>query len=300
MMTPPQATMFDSLRKSIDASVNVQLSAPMQWTATIGSINVTIIQREHVYVISTMLDAFKTREQFATIDAAKRYIVECAYNVWLQLNTVFDIMSVADIAAQQSAQNAALRKQVADLQAELSERLQEQVYDKHILGRRKTAAKEHRTEFIDVEKTHGHINDVTVQTTKRTRQRPDSRRSLATAKHDNRRATAEHNIQVVQSLYEDALNAGMLQSWHLDGGVQRLRKQAFILHCIAHLQIPLVYISKALDAHYQSLHTTYKKLLNKSDEQLQKVFDAWSALNLTIEDITKHRNAQHNKQSDLA
>ena len=291
--------MFDSLRKSIDASVNVQLSAPMQWTATIGSINITIIQREHVYVISTMLDAFKTREQFATIDAAKRHIVECAYNVWLQLNTVFDIMSVADIAAQQSAQNAALRKQVADLQAELSERLQEQVYDKHILGRRKTAAKEHRTEFIDVEKTHSHINDVTVQTTKRTRQRPDSRRSLATAKCDNRRATAEHNIQVVQSLYEDALNAGVLQFWHLDGGVQRLRKQAFILHCIVHLQIPLVHISKALDAHYQSLSTTYKKLLNKSDEQLQKVFDTWPALNLTIEDIIKHRH-EHNKQSDLA
>lgn len=291
--------MFDSLRKSIDASVNVQLSAPMQWTATIGSINVTIIQREHVYVISTMLDAFKTREQFATIDAAKRHVVECAYNVWLQLNTVFDIMSVADIAAQQSAQNAALRKQVADLQAELSERLQEQVYDKHILGRRKTAAKEHRTEFIDVEKTHSHINDVTVQTTKRTRQRPDSRRSLATAKRDNRRATAEHNIQVVQSLYEDALNAGVLQFWHLDGGVQRLRKQAFILHCIVHLQIPLVHISKALDAHYQSLSTTYKKLLNKSDEQLQKVFDTWPALNLTIEDITKH-HYKHSKQSDLA
>lgn len=298
MMTP-QATMFDSLRKSIDASVNVQLSAPMQWTATIGSINVTIIQREHVYVISTMLDAFKTREQFATINAAKRHIVECAYNVWLQLNTVFDIMSVADIAAQQSVQNAALRKQVADLQAELSERLQEQVYDKHILGRQKTAAKERRTEFIDVEKTHSHINDVTVQTTKRTRQRPDSHRSLATAKHNNRRATAEHNIQVVQSLYEDALNAGVLQIWHLDGGVQRLRKQAFILHCIVHLQIPLVHISKALDANYQSLSTTYKKLLAKSDEQLQKVFDTWPALNLTIEDITKHHH-EHDKQSDLA
>lgn len=292
--------MFDSLRKSIDASVNVQLSAPMQWTATIGSINVTIIQREHVYVISTMLDAFKTREQFATIDAAKRHIVECAYNVWLQLNTVFDIMSVADIAVQQSAQNAALRKQVADLQAELSERLQEQVYDKHILGKRKTAAKEHRTEFIDVEKTHSHINDVTVQTTKRTRQRPDSRRQLAIAKRDNRRATAEHNIQVVQSLYEDALNAGVLQIWRLDGGVQRLRKQAFILHCIVHLQIPLVHISKALDAHYQSIHTIYKKLLNKSDERLQDVFDAWPELKLTVEDITKHRNEQHNKQSDLA
>lgn len=293
MMTP-QATMFDSLRKSIDASVNVQLSAPMQWTATIGSINVTIIQHEHVYVISTMLDAFKTREQFATIDAAKRHIVECAYNVWLQLNTVFDIMSVADIAAQQSAQNAALRKQVADLQAELSERLQEQVYDKHILGRRKTAAKERRTEFIDVEKTHSHINDVTVQTTKRTRQRPDSRRSLATAKRDNRRATAEHNIQVVQSLYEDALNAGVLQIWHLDGGVQRLRKQAFVLHCIVHLQIPLVHISKAIDANYQSLSTIYKKLLNKSDGQLQKVFDAWPELKLTVEDITKHCH-KHNK-----
>ena len=291
--------MFDSLRKPIDASVNVQLSAPMQWTATIGSINVTIIQREHVYVISTMLDAFKTREQFATIDAAKRHIVECAYNVWLQLNTVFDIMSVADIAAQQSAQNAALRKQVADLQVELSERLQEQVYDKHILGRRKTAAKAHRTEFIDVEKTHSYINDATVQTTKRTRQHPDSRRSLATAKRDNRCATAEHNIQVVQSLYEDALNAGVLQIWRLDGGVQRLRKQAFVLHCIVHLQIPLMHISKALDAHYQSLSTTYKKLLAKSDEQLQKVFDAWPELKLTVEDITKHRH-EHNKQSDLA
>ena len=291
--------MFDSLRKSIDASVNVQLSAPMQWTATIGSINVTIIQREHTYVISTMLDAFKTREQFATIDAAKRHIVECAYNVWLQLNTVFDIMSVADIAAQQSAQNVTLRKQVADLQAELSERLQEQVYDKHILGRRKTAAKEHRTEFIDVEKTHSHINNVTVQTTKHTRQRPDSRKSLVIAKRDNRRATAEHNIQVVQSLYEDALNAGVLQIWRLDGGVQRLRKQAFVLHCIVHLQIPLVHISKAIDANYQSLSTTYKKLLNKSDEQLQKVFDAWPELKLTVEDITKHRH-EHSKQSDLA
>lgn len=298
MMTP-QAAMFDSLRKSIDASVNVQLSAPMQWTATIGSINVTIIQREHTYVISTMLDAFKTREQFATIDAAKRYIVECAYNVWLQLNTVFDIMSVADIAAQQSAQNVTLRKQVADLQAELSERLQEQVYDKHILGRRKTAAKEHRTEFIDVEKTHSHINNVTVQTTKHTRQRPDSRKSLAIAKRDNRRATAEHNIQVVQSLYEDALNAGILQIWRLDSCVQRLRKQAFVLHCIVHLQIPLVHISKAIDANYQSLSTTYKKLLNKSDEQLQKVFDAWPELKLTVEDITKHRH-EHSKQSDLA
>lgn len=292
--------MFDSLRKSIDASVNVQLSAPMQWTATIGSINVTIIQREHVYVISTMLDAFKTREQFATIDAAKRHIVECAYNVWLQLNTVFDIMSVADIAAQQSVQNAALRKQVADLQAELSERLQEQVYDKHILGRRKTAAKERRTEFIDVENTHSHINDVTVQTTKHTRQRPDSRKSPAIAKRDNRRATAEHNIQTVQSLYEDALNAGILQQWRLDGGVQRLRKQAFVLHCSVHLHMPLVHISKAIDANYQSLSITYKKLLNKSDEQLQKVFDAWPELKLTVEDITKHRNEQHNKQSDLA
>lgn len=290
MMTP-QATMFESLRKSIDASVNVQLSAPMQWTATIGGINVTIIQREHAYVISTMLDAFKTREQFATIAAAKRHIVECAYNVWLQLNTVFDIMSVADVAAQQSAQNAALRKQVADLQAELSERLQEQVYDKHILGRRKTAAKEHRTEFIDTEKSCSSIKDVITQTAKHTRQHPDSRRSLATAKRDNRRATAEHNIQVVQSLYEDALNAGVLQLWHLDGGVQRLRKQAFILHCIVHLQIPLVHISKALDAHYQSLSTIYKNLLAKSDEQLQKVFDAWSALNLTIEDIKQSVNA---------
>jgi hypothetical protein len=291
--------MFDSLRKSIDASVNVQLSAPMQWTATIGGINITIIQREHAYVISTMLDAFKTREQFATIDAAKRHIVECAYNVWLQLNTVFDIMSVADIAAQQSAQNAILRKQVADLQAELSERLQEQVYDKRVLGRRKTAAKEHRTEFIDIEKTHIHINDVTAQTIKHTRQRPDSRRSLAATKRDSRRTTAEHNIQVVQSLYEDALKCNMLQIWRLDGGVQRLRKQAFVLHCIVHLQIPLAHISKALDAHYQSLSTTYKKLLNKSDEQLQKVFDTWPALNLTIEDIIKHRY-ERSKQSDLA
>lgn len=299
MMTP-QATMFDSLRKSIDASVNVQLSAPMQWTATIGSINVTIIQREHTYVISTMLDAFKTREQFATIDAAKRHIVECAYNVWLQLNTVFDIMSVADIAAQQSAQNVALRKQVADLQAELSERLQEQVYDKHILDRRKTAAKEHRTEFIDVEKTHSHINNVTVQTIKRTRQRVDSRRSLATAKRDDRRTTIEHNIQTVQSLYEDALNAGILQQWRLDGGIQRLRKQAFVLHCVVHLRMPLVHISKALDAHYQSLSTTYKKLLNKSDKQLQKVFDTWPAFNLTVEDINKHRNEQRSKQYSLA
>lgn len=300
MMTTPQATMFDSLRKSIDASVNVQLSAPMQWTATIGSINVTIIQREHVYVISTMLDAFKTREQFATIDAAKRHIVECAYNVWLQLNTVFDIMSVADIAAQQSVQNAALRKQVADLQAELSERLQEQVYDKHILGRRKTAAKERRTEFIDTEKSCSSIKDVITQTAKCTRCSSDSCRSLAAAKRDDRRATTEHNIQVVQSLYEDALNAGVLQIWRLDGGVQRLRKHAFILHCIVHLQIPLVHISKAIDANYQSLSITYKKLLNKSDEQLQKVFDAWPELKLTVEDITKHRNEQHNKQSDLA
>lgn len=253
--------MFDSLRKPIDASVNVQLSAPMQWTATIGSINVTIIQREHVYVISTMLDAFKTREQFATIDAAKRHIVECAYNVWLQLNTVFDIMSVADIAAQQSAQNVALRKRVADLQAELSERLQEQVYDKHILGRCKTAAKEHRTEFIDTEKRSSNIKDVIAQTTKHTRQRPDSRRSLAAAKRDDRRAVAEHNIQVIQTLYEDALNCGILQIWHFDGGVQRLRKQAFILHCIVHLQMPLVHISKALDAHYQSLSLIYKSFL---------------------------------------
>jgi hypothetical protein len=299
MMTP-QATMFDSLRKSIDASVNVQLSAPMQWTATIGGINITIIQREHVYVISTMLDAFKTREQFATIDAAKRHIVECAYNVWLQLNTVFDIMSVADIAAQQSAQNVTLRKQVADLQAELSERLQEQVYDKHILGRRKTAAKEHRTEFIDVEKliVISIMSQYRLLSTQDNA--PDSRKSLAIAKRDNRRATAEHNIQVVQSLYEDALNAGILQQWRLDGGIQRLRKQAFILHCVVHLQIPLVHISKAIDANYQSLSTTYKKLLNKSDEQLQKIFDTWPELKLTVEDITKHRNEQHNKQSDLA
>ena len=247
-----------------------------------------------------MLDAFKTREQFATIDAAKRHIVECAYNVWLQLNTVFDIMSVADIAAQQSAQNAALRKQVADLQAELSERLQEQVHDKHILGRRKTAAKERRTEFIDTEKSCSSIKDVITQTAKCTRCSSDSCRSLAAAKRDDRHATTEHNIQTVQSLYEDALNAGILQQWRLDGGVQRLRKQAFVLHCSVHLHMPLAHISKALNTHHQSLSTTYKNLLNKSDEQLQKIFDTWPAFNLTVEDINKHRNEQRSKQYSLA